>query len=129
TSRKNNVQEAYARTTKPFNSSKVADRVSDRVIIVDDVSGSYLAPNDRVLERLFELKNQDRYLRPADFADLGLLLNTLGECVEHFHRLGLAEAKVHRSSRDDRGVEFFTAKLTADGCKEFERDRVRSSPR
>ena len=84
---------------------------------------------DRVLERLFELKNQDRYLRPADFADLGLLLHTLGECVEHFHRLGLAEAKVHRSCRDDDGVQFFTAKITTEGCKEFVRDRVRASPR
>src|ERR1041385_5290560 len=49
---------------------------------------------DRVFERLYMLRDQNRHLRPADFIDLGLCLDALGECVEYLDRLGCVEGKV-----------------------------------
>ena len=76
---------------------------------------------DRVLERLYECRDSGKDLELRDFVDLGLSNNVIGECLEDLHSLRLAHALVHRSSRDNSGVDRIDAHITDEGKEEFER--------
>jgi DNA-binding PadR family transcriptional regulator len=78
---------------------------------------------DRVLERLYECRDSGKHLELHDFVDLGLSNNVIGECLEDLHSLGWAYALVHKSSRDNSGVERIVAQITDEGKEEFERRR------
>ena len=78
---------------------------------------------DRVLERLYECRDSGKHLEIHDFVDLGLSNSVIGECLERLDSLGWAYARVHRSSRDNRGVDRIVAQITDEGKKEFERSR------
>ena len=73
----------------------------------------------RVLGRLYERCDTGKHLELEDFADLGLLSNIIGECLEHLDSLGWAYARVHRTRRDDSGVDRVVAQITDEGREEF----------
>ena len=74
----------------------------------------------RVIESLYERRDTGKHLELDDFADLGLANDTIGECLERLDSLGLAYARVHRTSRDDSGVDRVVAQITDEGREEFE---------
>jgi hypothetical protein len=75
---------------------------------------------DQVFERLYKRGDTGKGLELDDFADLGLSNNTIGNCLERLDSLGWAYARVHRTSRDNSGVDRVVAEITAEGRKEFE---------
>jgi len=60
---------------------------------------------DRVLERLYERRDSGKQLELRDFVDLGFSNSVIGECLERLRSLGWAYALVHKSSRDNRGID------------------------
>jgi hypothetical protein len=78
---------------------------------------------DRVLERLYERRDSGKHLELHDFVDLGLSNSVIRECLEHLHSLRWAFAAVHKSSRDNSGVDKIVALITDEGKQEVERHR------
>jgi hypothetical protein len=85
--------------------------------------GTAMSDCDRVLERLYERRDSGRHLQLLDFVDLGLSKSVIGECLQDLHSLGWAFALVHKSSRDNSGVDRIDAQITDEGKREFERRR------
>jgi hypothetical protein len=82
---------------------------------------------DRVLERLYERRDSGKELELRDFVDLGFSNSVIGECLECLRSLGWAYALVHKSSRDNRGIDRIDAQITDEGKEEFERRFIAAS--
>jgi hypothetical protein len=86
--------------------------------------GTAMSDCARVLERLYECRDSGKHLELHDFVGLGLSNSVIGECLEHLDSLGWAYARVHRSSRDNGGVDRIVAQITDEGKQQFEHRRA-----
>ncbi len=75
---------------------------------------------DKFEDRLRELKDANRPLTIADFANLGLTGNGIAECARQFESRGIVEIiTIHKTSRDSGGVDQVVIRITDQGKEDL----------